>query len=82
MGDNFIPRISVNNATNSNQIPLSNGNPESMSDAARSKASYDVVADYLIVGTGPAGAALACFLAQHGKEESKRFSTIDMICYE
>lgn len=23
--------------------------------------------DYLIVGTGPAGASLACFLAQHGK---------------
>lgn len=23
--------------------------------------------DYLIVGTGPAGASLACFLAYHGK---------------
>lgn len=26
----------------------------------------DVSTDYLIVGTGPAGASLACFLAQHG----------------
>lgn len=27
----------------------------------------EVSTDYLIVGTGPAGASLACFLAQHGK---------------
>lgn len=30
--------------------------------------TYDVYADYLIVGTGPAGASLACFLTQHGKQ--------------
>jgi NADPH-dependent 2,4-dienoyl-CoA reductase/sulfur reductase-like enzyme len=35
--------------------PLSNGSPAT------------VVTDLLIVGTGPAGASLACFLASHGK---------------
>ena len=28
--------------------------------------THEINADYLIVGTGPAGASLACFLAQHG----------------
>ncbi len=28
--------------------------------------SADVDVDCLIIGTGPAGASLACFLAQHG----------------
>ncbi len=27
----------------------------------------EVFTDYLIVGTGPAGASLACFLTQHGE---------------
>ncbi|KAH8799728.1 FAD binding domain-containing protein [Xylogone sp. PMI_703] len=31
-----------------------------------SDSSADIFTDYLIVGTGPAGASLACFLAQHG----------------
>ncbi|KIW92098.1 uncharacterized protein Z519_07082 [Cladophialophora bantiana CBS 173.52] len=30
------------------------------------ESAADVHTDYLIVGTGPAGASLACFLAQHG----------------
>jgi len=35
--------------------PLSNGSPAT------------VETDLLIVGTGPAGASLACFLTSHGK---------------
>ena len=27
-----------------------------------------ITTDVLVVGTGPAGASLACFLAYHGKE--------------
>ena len=27
----------------------------------------EVFTDYLIVGTGPAGSSLACFLTQHGE---------------
>ena len=32
--------------------------------------SYVVSVDYLIVGTGPAGGSLACFLVQHGESHS------------
>jgi len=32
-----------------------------------SDANADINTDYLIVGTGPAGASLACFLAQNGE---------------
>jgi 2-polyprenyl-6-methoxyphenol hydroxylase-like FAD-dependent oxidoreductase len=28
-----------------------------------------ITTDLLIIGTGPAGAALACFLTSHGKHE-------------
>jgi alkyl hydroperoxide reductase subunit AhpF len=34
--------------------------------------SADVFVDYLIVGTGPAGASLACFLTQQGKHDRLR----------
>lgn len=30
----------------------------------------EVYTDYLIVGTGPAGASLACFLAYYGKAQA------------
>ena len=30
-------------------------------------AAIEITTDYLIIGTGPAGGALACFLAQHGE---------------
>jgi hypothetical protein len=38
----------------------------SMNDAQEASAP-DVMADAVIVGTGPAGASLACFLASYGK---------------
>jgi NADPH-dependent 2,4-dienoyl-CoA reductase/sulfur reductase-like enzyme len=38
----------------------------SMNDAQEASAP-DVMADVVIVGTGPAGASLACFLASYGK---------------
>lgn len=37
-----------------------------------SEPSAEVKMDYLIVGTGPAGASLACFLTQHGKTETQQ----------
>jgi hypothetical protein len=33
--------------------------------------------DYLIVGTGPAGASLGCFLAQHGKNSNRSLESSD-----
>ena len=34
-------------------------------------------ADVLIVGAGPAGASLACFLATYGKDKPLCFTSID-----
>ena len=41
--------------------------------------------DLLIVGAGPAGASLACFLAEHGKSTRDAFRTVELefsIIYE
>lgn len=35
-----------------------------------SETNVEIHTDYLIVGTGPAGASLACFLTQHGKTQA------------
>jgi flavin-dependent dehydrogenase len=40
----------------------------------------EVFTDYLIVGTGPAGASLACFLTQHGEctnDHAHYFATVN-----
>ena len=46
-----------------------NGSTErtTMNGVGQYDSPADLFTDYLIVGTGPAGASLACFLAQHGK---------------
>ena len=42
----------------------------------------EITTDHLIVGTGPAGGALACFLAQHGKHQcdSVTFHVLERLC--
>jgi hypothetical protein len=40
----------------------------------------EVSTDYLIVGTGPAGASLACFLAQHGKTKTALNNNFSKLC--
>jgi hypothetical protein len=41
-----------------------------MNGVHSSEPSAEVNMDYLIVGTGPAGASLACFLTQHGETQT------------
>lgn len=41
-----------------------NDTPNNVSE----RAAEPVETEFLIVGTGPAGAALACFLGSHGKQ--------------
>jgi NADPH-dependent 2,4-dienoyl-CoA reductase/sulfur reductase-like enzyme len=51
-------------------MPQTNGNADDTANGTHPddvKANADVNTDYLIVGTGPAGASLACFLAQNGE---------------
>lgn len=45
----------------------SNGPTNGTNGLANGHSDTPVEIDYLIVGTGPAGGALACFLVQHGK---------------
>lgn len=62
MGDNFIPRLR-------DLEPVVNGTATPPGVRQHHNASSNVVeVPYLIVGTGPAGAALACFLAQNGSK--------------
>lgn len=44
-----------------------NGYKESFTNGDHAPSSADFSTDFLIVGTGPAGSALACFLASYGK---------------
>lgn len=41
-------------------------NGHAMAGASNASSSPDIETDLLIVGTGPAGASLACFLASYG----------------
>ena len=57
-------------------LPLSNGvtTPQEISkENGPNTDTYIVETDLLIVGTGPAGASLACFLASHGMVAGKEF---------
>jgi len=50
-------------------LPLRNGaaSPEALQNGIGAHANQSVVeSDLLIVGTGPAGASLACFLTSYG----------------
>jgi alkyl hydroperoxide reductase subunit AhpF len=52
-----------------NGVSNVNGHSEPATSPA---AGFETTIDFLIVGTGPAGGALACFLAQNGKQASMR----------
>jgi NADPH-dependent 2,4-dienoyl-CoA reductase/sulfur reductase-like enzyme len=53
-----------------------NNDDDGRPDTAFRKVSEDgiVETDLVIVGAGPAGASLACFLAQHGKHNDNPFA--------
>lgn len=45
---------------------------QTSTNPAPTAAAEPVETEFLIVGTGPAGAALACFLGSHGRFPSSR----------
>jgi len=47
-----------------------------------SESNVEIQADYLIVGTGPAGASLACFLTQYGKIQTNLLPPHHLILWE
>lgn len=45
-------------------------------------AKVEVEVDFLIIGVGPAGASLACFLVQHGMTEpSGVYQVVRLTCF-
>ena len=61
MGDYAAPEMSDVNGFSGNMV---NGTGKADTGPA-------ILTDCLIVGTGPAGGSLACFLAQHGESTNQ-----------
>lgn len=69
-------RSYMNDQSSDSTKSCRSGDTSSSVSSATAKTPKPVETEFLIVGAGPAGASLACFLASHGKQDSALWSRV------